>query len=114
MAGEESNYENRSFLLPHGAKNLGEAQKPERPKRSASSSVRVNARIVSLTVDLRDDKGKKLGIQPLQDALKLALDQKVDLVEIDPKKKPPVCVLFDFGRYRYLEARGEIPKTWYE
>ena len=114
MAGEEPNYEHRSFLLPHGAKNLGEAPKLKRPKRPASTPVRVNARIISPTVDLRDDKGEKLGVQPLQDALRLALEQKVDLVEINSKKKPPVCVLIDFGRYRYLEDRGEIPKTWYE
>ena len=50
-------------------------------------------------------EGEQLGIVPLVQALKMAEEQEVDLVEIAPTAKPPVCKLMDFGKFKYREAK---------
>lgn len=47
------------------------------------------------------DAGDQLGIMPTKEALRLANEQGVDLVEVAPQAKPPVCKLMDFGKYQY-------------
>ena len=47
-----------------------------------------------------------LGVMTLADALRLALKQGLDLVEVNPKADPPVCKLLDFDRYRYAARRS--------
>jgi translation initiation factor IF-3 len=53
------------------------------------------------------DEGKQLGVMPLGDALNLARQQGVDLVEIAPNANPPVCRIVDFGKFRYEQAKKE-------
>jgi len=48
-----------------------------------------------------DDNGEQLGVMKLQEALGLATEQGVDLVEVAPKAQPPVCKLMDYGKYVY-------------
>ena len=81
-----------------------------KPKQPVNSTVRVNKKIIASVVDLRDDPGKKLGIQTLKKALLFARWRKLDLVEIDPKTIPPVCLVIDFGKYMFLMQKGKIPK----
>ena len=50
-------------------------------------------------------EGEQLGIVPLQQALSLAEEAGVDLVEIAPTAKPPVCRIMDFGKFKYQEAK---------
>ena len=50
-------------------------------------------------------EGEQLGIVPISDAMKLAEQQEVDLVEIAPAAKPPVCKLMDYGKFKYREAK---------
>jgi translation initiation factor IF-3 len=50
-------------------------------------------------------EGEQLGIVPLQQALSLAEEAGVDLVEIAPMAKPPVCRIMDFGKFKYQEAK---------
>lgn len=45
--------------------------------------------------------GGQMGIFSTEGAYKLALEQNLDLVEIDPNSKPPVCKIMDYGRYKY-------------
>ncbi len=45
--------------------------------------------------------GGQLGIMPPEQALKLALEQGLDLVEVSPDAAPPVCRILDYGKYRY-------------
>jgi translation initiation factor IF-3 len=52
-------------------------------------------------VRLVADNGDQLGIQPVAEALRLAEEQNVDLVEIAPLAVPPVCKLMDYGKFRY-------------
>jgi translation initiation factor IF-3 len=56
-------------------------------------------------VRLVADNGDQLGIQPVAEALRLAEEQNVDLVEIAPLANPPVCKLMDYGKFRYREQK---------
>lgn len=49
--------------------------------------------------------GEQLGIVPVRQALQMAEEAGVDLVEIAPQAKPPVCRLMDYGKYKYQEAK---------
>ena len=49
--------------------------------------------------------GEQLGIVPIEDALKEAEDQNLDLVEVAPKAKPPVCKVLDYGKFRYNQQK---------
>jgi len=51
------------------------------------------------------ENGDQLGIVAVADALKMAEEQNVDLVEIAPLAKPPVCRIMDFGKFKYREAK---------
>lgn len=51
--------------------------------------------------------GTQLGIQPFRDALRLAFEQKLDLVEVAPNARPPVCRIMDYGRYKYEQSKRE-------
>ena len=51
------------------------------------------------------DNGDQLGIVPIAQALQLAEEQNVDLVEIAPLARPPVCKLMDYGKFRYREQK---------
>jgi translation initiation factor IF-3 len=56
-------------------------------------------------VRLVGKEGEQLGIVPISEAMKLAEQQEVDLVEIAPTAKPPVCKLMDYGKFKYREAK---------
>ena len=51
------------------------------------------------------ENGDQLGIKPVVEALRLAEEQNVDLVEIAPLANPPVCKLMDYGKFRYREQK---------
>ena len=50
-------------------------------------------------------EGEQIGIVPVREALRMAEEAEVDLVEIAPLAKPPVCKLMDFGKFKYREAK---------
>ena len=52
-----------------------------------------------------DSDGKQLGILNLADALSLAREQELDLVEVSPNAEPPVCRILDYGKLRYLHSK---------
>jgi translation initiation factor IF-3 len=54
-----------------------------------------------------DSDGKQLGILPRGEALRLAMDRDLDLVEVAPNANPPVAKLMDFGKYQYEKAKRE-------
>ena len=51
------------------------------------------------------DNGDQLGIVSIAEAMRMAEEQEVDLVEIAPLAKPPVCKLMDYGKFRYREQK---------
>jgi translation initiation factor IF-3 len=56
-------------------------------------------------VRLVDENGEQLGVVATRDALKMAEERDVDLVEIAPLAKPPVCKLMDYGKFKYREQK---------
>lgn len=73
---------------------------------SPSSFIRINGKIRAREVRVVADD-KQLGVMALSDALVLARNHGVDLVEIAPNAVPPVCRIVDFGKYRYEMAKKE-------
>ncbi len=67
--------------------------------------VRVNYRIRVPEVRVIAADGTQLGIMTSQDAIRLAQEQSLDLVEVNPKADPPVCKVMDFGKYKYEEKK---------
>src|SRR5881275_3116533 len=67
--------------------------------------VRVNERIRVREVRVIDDTGQQLGIMPPPQALAIARQKGLDLVEISPTAVPPVCRIMDFGKYQYQEQK---------
>ncbi|MGH8630178.1 MAG: translation initiation factor IF-3 [Burkholderiales bacterium] len=68
-------------------------------------SQRINREITAPEVRLVAENGDQLGIKPVAEALRLAEEQNVDLVEIAPLANPPVCKLMDYGKFRYREQK---------
>ena len=68
---------------------------------------RINDRIRVPEVRLVGPNGEQLGIVRIDDALRLAVEADLDLVEVAPMAKPPVCKLMDFGKYKYEAALKE-------
>ncbi|MCH8974873.1 MAG: translation initiation factor IF-3, partial [Chloroflexi bacterium] len=68
---------------------------------------RVNDRIRIAEVRLVAEDGTQLGVMPTRDALALAREQDLDLVEVAPNSVPPVCRLLDYGKFRYLQSTKE-------
>ena len=69
--------------------------------------LRVNERIRISQVRLIAEDGAQLGVMAPADALKLAREQGLDLVEVAPQTTPPVCRILDFNKFRYDEQRRE-------
>ena len=70
-------------------------------------SLRINEEIRIREVRVTDANGEQLGVMLTRDALKLAEDRHLDLVEVAPKARPPVCRIMDFGKYRYEQQKRE-------
>ncbi len=69
--------------------------------------MRINDEIRIREVRVTDENGESLGIMQTKDALKLAEDRHLDLVEVAPKARPPVCKIMDFGKYRYEQQKRD-------
>ncbi|WP_227815114.1 translation initiation factor IF-3 [Nitrogeniibacter aestuarii] len=66
---------------------------------------RVNEEITATEVRLIDAEGEQAGIQTIRAALELADEAGLDLVEIAPLAKPPVCRIMDYGKFKYQAAK---------
>ena len=56
---------------------------------------------------LIDENGKQLGIYPTREAYNVAMERGLDLVEVSPDARPPVCRLMDYGKFMYEQSRRE-------
>ena len=70
-----------------------------------STELRVNDRIRVPEVRLVGPNGEQVGIVRIDDALRLASESELDLVEVAPMARPPVCKLMDYGKYKYETAQ---------
>ena len=67
----------------------------------------INEEIRSSKVRLIDDEGEQIGVIPIKEALKMAEDKHLDLVNVAPNAKPPVCKILDYGKYKYDALKKE-------
>ena len=68
---------------------------------SIDTKVRINEKIRAREIRVIDEEGGQLGIMTPQDALALAVEKGLDLVEVAPMSAPPVCRILDYGKYLY-------------
>ena len=66
---------------------------------------RINTQIKSEEVRVLLDDGEQLGVMKTSEAINIAKDRKMDLVEIAPNNKPPVCKIIDYGKFKYQEQK---------
>ena len=66
-----------------------------------NKGLRINEQIRVREVRLIDDEGEQKGIVPTIEALRMAKEQELDLVEVAPQANPPVCKILDYGKYRF-------------
>jgi translation initiation factor IF-3 len=76
-------------------------QPPER------DPTRINERIRVPEVRLIDENGQQVGIMRTQEALRYAQDRDLDLVEVAPDAKPPVCRVLDYSKYKYEQNQKQ-------
>ena len=89
--------------------NSGSGDRGPRFKRPQQppDAHRINDRILAREVRLISDSGEQLGIVQTRDALMRAESEGLDLVEVSPDAKPPVCRLMDYGKFKYKEQKRE-------
>ena len=80
---------------------------PEKPNEGGpiSTETRVNERIRVPEVRLIGPGGEQVGIVRIEDALRVAADADLDLVEVAPNARPPVCKIMDYGKFKYEAAQ---------
>ncbi len=74
-------------------------------KETGKDTININEKVRAKEVRLIAEDGKQLGIVPTTEALRLAKEQELDLVEISPKTVPPVCKIMDYGKFKYQLAK---------
>lgn len=67
--------------------------------------ININDRVRAREVRLINEDGKQLGIVATNEAIRLAREKGLDLVEVSPKTNPPVCKIMDYGKYKYQIAK---------
>ena len=76
-----------------------------RPPTRNEETTRINEQISVSEVRLIDGEGGQVGIIPRDEALELAKNADLDLVEVSPKANPPVCRLMDYGKFKYQQSK---------
>ena len=76
-----------------------------RQNTGKEKKIRVNEEINVDKVRLIDNEGAQVGIVSINDAIRMANEANIDVVEISPRETPPVCKLMDYGKYKYQESK---------
>ena len=119
-----TNPKKRNCLLPSGCKDLGDVLK-SKPKKQvevpskktaglhpiSTEHVFINGKIPVSEVSVCDEAGHVVGTFSLREALALAESRSLDLVLVNAKAKPPLCVLIDYGKYRYQQSKMKKRKS---
>jgi len=77
----------------------------KRPEKPLIQKYRKNSEIEAEELIVLDEEGNKIGILSKREALDLAMDKELDLVEINPKSTPPVARLIDFTEFKYQKEK---------
>jgi translation initiation factor IF-3 len=91
----------------HAFPRIGKPAGKEGEAEISKNKTRVNNTIQSPQLRVIDADGKQLGVLPRREALRLAEERELDLVEVAPNADPPVAKLMDFGKYQYERAKRE-------
>lgn len=83
----------------------GQAHQPRRKQAIKEQKIRVNDQIRISPIRLIDERGTQVGIVSIEEARDRAGRVGLDLVEVAPTARPPVCRLMDYGKYKYNAAR---------
>jgi translation initiation factor IF-3 len=75
------------------------------PKELVISDPRINERIRVTEVRLIGPAGEQVGVVPIDQALRMAREADLDLVEVAPEANPPVCKVMDYGKFKYEAAQ---------
>lgn len=75
--------------------------KDNKPRGAEQDSTRVNDKIKSPKVRLIDENGEMVGVVSTREAIDMAKEAGLDLVEVSPNAEPPVCKILDYGKYKY-------------
>jgi translation initiation factor IF-3 len=78
-----------------------------REKRISAKDHRINEGIRVREVRLIGTEGQHVGVVPIQEALRIARENELDLVEVSPTAEPPVCKVMDYGKFLYELAKKE-------
>jgi translation initiation factor IF-3 len=76
-------------------------------KRAAKNFIRINDRIRAREIRVIDENGEQMGILAPFEALRIARERGLDLVEVSPTAVPPVCRIQDYGRFLYEKEKSE-------
>ncbi len=79
----------------------------EAGKESGSKDTRINRMIRVPEVRVIADDGEQLGILPIEQALAIAEERGLDLVEVGATAQPPVCKIMDYGKYKYIQSKRQ-------
>jgi len=71
------------------------------------NQVRINEQIRISPIRVISVDGEVLGVIPTEEALKIARDAELDLVEVAPNERPPVCRIMDYGKYKYQQRKKQ-------
>ncbi|GJM20551.1 MAG: translation initiation factor IF-3 [Planctomycetota bacterium] len=85
----------------------GPAPNSQEDQATAQAKTRLNDEIRGRQVRLIDENGEQKGIVETQDALDMARERGLDLVEVAPEARPPVCKILDYGKQKYLAKKKE-------
>ncbi|OGY64137.1 MAG: translation initiation factor IF-3 [Candidatus Harrisonbacteria bacterium RIFCSPLOWO2_02_FULL_41_11] len=69
--------------------------------------IRINEKIIATELLVIDEAGEKVGVLPLAEALALAKEKGLDLIEVAPMANPPVAKIMNFDKYRYQEIKKQ-------
>jgi translation initiation factor IF-3 len=97
MDGPERMLRVRLFFVQHLTRETGE--------RRINEKMRVNRQIRISPVRVIAPDGEQIGILPIERAMEIAEEQGLDLVEVAPLARPPVCRIMDYGKFKYEEQR---------
>mgnify|MGYP001016212618 FL=1 len=67
--------------------------------------MRINSEIRARDVRVISPEGEQLGVMSTRDAMQVATERELDLVEVAPNARPPVCRIMDYGKYRYEQTK---------
>ncbi len=78
---------------------------PFQENAAIETTHRINDQIRLSPIRVVDQEGKMLGVIPTSEAMRTAMDAGLDLVEVAPNERPPVCRIMDYGKFKYEQKR---------